>query len=228
MKSLFDILTDSHSSGHTSRQEEAKKSNDVDINNDNRPPNVAHKRKSRKVSFFPSVIVYDYIGRDELLEDEKRNAWYNREDLHEIHLDNIETVHRMTSGEWTTTEQSVFCARGLEGRTNAGTRRRWQHRFDAIQVVRQHQAMEMEPGKKSHHPTISLAEAYAQRTRQSAHIARLLANIDAQAVQQQQEAETTMPIPSSPSKLPTRGSTDHLFQHISSLEHASPSVLRAH
>jgi len=256
MQSLFDMLTSNHSSGHTSPQEEEKKNNDNNNDTDsNGPPIMAHsihwfgnktsecgdeeKRKSRNVTFFPSVIVYNYLGRDELSEDEKRNAWYNREELHKVHLDNIETVHRMTCGAWTTTatEESVFCARGLEGRTNAGTRRRWKNRLDAIQIVRRHQVMEMESGGTNyHHDPISLAEAYAQRTKESAQIARLMANIDAQSVQQQQqqqqqEAAATMPILLSPSKLPTRGSPDHhhhhLFRRLPSVECPSPTVLRA-
>ena len=167
------------------------------------------------VSFCPSVMVYDYIHREELTEDERANAWYNRLELQEIHIENVRTVHQMMHGP--RPADAVFCARGLEGRTSVGARRRMKNRIDALRVVRDYQLLEVESGTK--HDPIRLAQIYANLTQESARIACLMASIDAHSVEETKTME--------PTKRPAlislpRGTPDRRCRHTSSSEYPSP------
>jgi hypothetical protein len=174
----------------------------------------------RNVSFSPSVVVYDYIQREELTEEERGNAWYNREELQEIHLENVRTVCQMMNGP--RPADAVSCARGLEGRTSVGARRRLKNRIDALRVVRDYQLLEVQSGTK--HDPVRLAQIYANLTQESARIACLMASIDAHSVAEARTVE--------PTKRPAliclpRGTPDRRCRHASSSDYPSPIAVRA-
>ena len=159
------------------------------------PTNVSKPdtRKRRTVTFFENVVVYQHISRDELSEIEYDRSWYNRAELHRIHVENSETVSRMMAGAM---QGKQWCPRGLEARTPTGARLRHKHRQESVHAVLQYQTLEKELGGERN--VERLAQAYGACTCQSTQVAQLMATIDAQAVEADRtnsaSPETSTPI----------------------------------
>ena len=157
--------------------------------------------KRKAVSFFGRVLVFEYLSRNELSEDEHCYCWYSQTELNQIHQENDETVIHMMNG---TFPGQKWCARGLEGRTPAGARLRSKNRRESIDAVIRYQSLERESGVTSSEEKI--AKLYSECTEHSARIARLMASIDAQSV----EGEDTLP------SLPTNSTPKRCMRRLSS------------
>jgi hypothetical protein len=179
---------------------------------------LSANKASLNVSFCPSVVVYTCISREDLSEEEIKQCWFTREELHRIHLENVETIWRMRSGSFNFTDD--FCARGLESRTAAGAHRRLKTRIDGLQAVLEYQELEKKSGRP--HDPLKMAQLYAKQTEEPVRIACLMASIDAQSASQGETVESTKkemmkPLPRTP---------ERFFRRLSSSECRSPVIVR--
>jgi hypothetical protein len=154
-------------------------------------------RKRRSVSFFPQAIVYDHIHLKNLSHEEKRRTWYCKRELHFIQRDCAETVRWMVEGIKSVSSDIdiEYCSRGLEYRTTLGSKLRRKQRLDALGKVLEYQYYAWESGIDVRPE--SLARVYSSYSDHSSRVARLMACIDEQSLDELKDDPSEEPVTSS-------------------------------
>jgi hypothetical protein len=143
-------------------------------------------RKRRSVSFHPQAIVYDHIHLNDLSHEGKCRTWYSKRELHFIKRDCEETVRWMIEGNKSVSSDIEYCSRGLEYRTAMGSKLRRKQRLDALGKVLEYQYYAWESGIDVRPE--SLARVYSSYSDHSSRVARLMACIDEQSLEPEDDS----------------------------------------
>ena len=87
------------------------------------------------VTFFPKVIVYEYLHRFDYSNDELKNSFYSKRELKIIKKENNKDIIWIIGGKQQQGKREVFCSLGLENKTPINLRRQKKHRGDSIAAV---------------------------------------------------------------------------------------------
>ena len=159
-----------------------------------------NKRRARKVSFLPTVLIRKTIHIDDYTDDEIASAWYNKTEMETI-ISDIKTTLLLTEEEGISAVNSdpQRCTRrGLESYTPEGQRLKERSRMGAKHAVFDEQEFQDETGILD--PEL-LADLYYERTRFSEARARVMGRSDEEAVLRQgDKMQTVFPTHEVPEK----------------------------
>jgi hypothetical protein len=137
----------------------------------------------KTISFNKDVVVHYHIHVNDMTEQGIRRTWYNSQEIARRKAECVQTVERMIAGKCRE-EDTMFCSRGLEYRTPAGSCLRRKHKFAAWDAVQAEQTRQWQEGVFD---AESLAKVYIASTDQRARVAHLMAISDERFLHCQQE-----------------------------------------
>jgi hypothetical protein len=132
------------------------------------------------VSFYPSVRVYETIHRLEYSTEEIFSTWYDGLEMERICNENLLTIAVMESGKPISTNDEIYCTRGLEHYTRRGKIMKQRRREEAQDAVIDEQECIIHYGEacdtkdKSDH----IARVYHTYSKHAENVARRLGCLD--------------------------------------------------